>query len=123
MPEERLQKILSRAGVASRRKAEQLILEGRVRVNGAVVTELGSKADLDRDHIKVDGHLLHNPRHLLYIAMNKPTSVVTTVQDPQRRTTVMDLLHGVRERVYPVGRLDYHSEGLLLLTNDGDFAN
>ncbi len=123
MPEERLQKILSRAGMASRRKAEQLILEGRVRVNGAVVTELGSKADLERDHIKVDGRLLHTPRQLLYIALHKPDNVVTTVQDPQHRTTVMDLLHRVRERVYPVGRLDYHSEGLLLLTNDGEFAH
>ena len=123
MAEERLQKILSRAGVASRRKAEQIILEGRVRVNGAVVTELGSKADLEHDHIKVDGRLIRMPRRLLYMILNKPTHVVTTLQDPQQRTTVMDLLQGIRERVYPVGRLDYHSEGLLLLTNDGEFAN
>jgi 23S rRNA pseudouridine2605 synthase len=123
MAEERLQKILSRAGVASRRKAEQIILEGRVRVNGAVVTELGSKADLEHDHIKVDGRLIRMPRRLLYLILNKPTHVVTTLQDPQQRTTVMDLLQGIRERVYPVGRLDYHSEGLLLLTNDGEFAN
>jgi 23S rRNA pseudouridine2605 synthase len=120
--EERLQKILSRAGVASRRKAEQLIQEGRVLVNGAAITELGSKADLDRDHIKVDGRLLHAPKTLVYIALNKPDSVVTTVSDPQNRKTVMDLLHRVKERVYPVGRLDYHSEGLLLLTNDGEMA-
>ena len=123
MAEERLQKILSRAGTASRRKAEQMILEGRVAVNGAVVTEMGSKADLERDHIRVDGKLLHAPKHLVYIALNKPNNCVTTVADPQGRLTVMDLLHGVRERVYPVGRLDYNSEGLLLLTNDGDLAN
>lgn len=123
MPEERLQKILSRAGVTSRRKAEQMILEGRVTVNGAVVTELGSKADLGRDHIKVDGKLLHAPSRLRYIAFNKPDACVTTMSDPQGRRTVMDLIKGVRERVFPVGRLDYHSEGLLLLTNDGEFAN
>ncbi|HYW47202.1 MAG TPA: pseudouridine synthase [Bryobacteraceae bacterium] len=123
MAEERLQKILSHAGVASRRHAEQIMLEGRVTVNGAVVTELGSKADLERDHIKVDGRLIRAPKRLVYIALNKPGSTVTTVSDPQNRTTVMELLHGVKERVYPVGRLDYHSEGLLLLTNDGDLAN
>jgi 23S rRNA pseudouridine2605 synthase len=123
MPEERLQKILSQAGVASRRQAEQIMLEGRVTVNGAVVTELGSKADLDRDHIKVDGRLIHAPRRLVYIALNKPNNTVTTVSDPQHRATVMELLRGVKERVYPVGRLDYHSEGLLLLTNDGELAN
>src|ERR1700682_6016755 len=85
MPEERLQKILSRTGVTSRRKAEQLILEGRVFVNGAAVTELGSKADLDRDHVKVDGRLLHNPKRMVYLALNKPTECVTTVSDPQGR--------------------------------------
>jgi 23S rRNA pseudouridine2605 synthase len=120
---DRLQKIVSAAGVASRRKAEQLIVEGRITVNGQIVTELGSKADLDHDHIKVDGKLLHRPKNLVYIAMNKPTSYVTTVTDPERRATVMDLLKGLKERVYPIGRLDYHSEGLLLFTNDGDFAN
>ncbi len=123
MPAERLQKILSHAGVASRRHAEQMIQEGRVTVNGAVVTELGSKADLESDHIKVDGRLLHAPKRLLYIALHKPNNTVTTVTDPQHRATVMDLLAGVRDRVYPVGRLDYHSEGLLLLTNDGEMAN
>lgn len=123
MAEERLQKILSRAGVASRRKAEQMILEGRVTVNGATVTELGSKADLERDHVKADGKLLHPPRHLIYLLLHKPNNCVTTVSDPQGRATVMDLLHGIKERVYPVGRLDYHSEGLLLLTNDGEIAN
>jgi 23S rRNA pseudouridine2605 synthase len=123
MAEERLQKILSRAGVASRRAAEQYILDGRVTVNGRRVTELGSKADLDRDHIKVDGRLLHSPRHLVYLAMNKPKNVMTTLSDPEGRKTIVSLLKGVRERVYPVGRLDYHSEGLLLLTNDGEFMN
>src|SRR4051795_13120850 len=123
MAEERLQKILSPAGVASRRQAEKIIVEGRVTVNGATVTELGSKADLERDHIKVDGHLLHAPKRLAYIVLNKPNSTVTTVTDPEGRPTVMELLKGVRERVYPVGRLDYHSEGLLLMTNDGEFTN
>ena len=123
MAEERLQKILSRTGVASRRKAEELIREGRVWVNGAAVTELGSKADPERDHIKVDGRAIHLPKNLIYLAMNKPRGVMTTVSDPERRETVMDLLPKLKERVYPVGRLDYHSEGLLLLTNDGDVAN
>jgi 23S rRNA pseudouridine2605 synthase len=123
MAQERLQKILSRAGVTSRRKAEELIAEGRVTVNGTVITELGSKGDLETDHIKVDGKLLHPARHQIYIAMNKPTGVVTTVQDQFGRPTVMNLLHGVKERVYPVGRLDYDSEGLLVFTNDGELAN
>lgn len=123
MAEERLQKILSQAGVASRRQAEKIMLEGRVTVNGAAITELGSKADLEHDHIKVDGRLLRAPTRLSYIALNKPTNTVTTVNDPERRATVMELLRGVKERVYPVGRLDYHSEGLLLFTNDGDVAN
>jgi 23S rRNA pseudouridine2605 synthase len=123
MAEERLQKILSQAGVASRRMAEKIMTEGRVTVNGAVVTEMGSKADLERDHIKVDGKLIHAPKHQVYIALHKPDSTVTTVTDPQGRATVMNLMRGVKERVYPVGRLDYHSEGLLLLTNDGDLAN
>jgi 23S rRNA pseudouridine2605 synthase len=123
MPEERLQKILSRAGITSRRKAEKLILEGRVMVNGKTVVELGSRADLDRDHVKVDGKLVRPPRRLRYIAFYKPDECVTTMADPQGRRTVMDLVRGVAERVFPVGRLDYHSEGLLLLTNDGEFAN
>jgi len=123
MPEERLQKILANAGVTSRRKAEELIVEGRVAVNGKIVTELGSKADPDTDHIKVDGKLLKQPERFLYIALNKPDNVVSTASDPQRRTTVLDLVHGIKARVYPVGRLDYHSTGLILLTNDGEFAN
>ncbi len=123
MPEERLQKILAHAGIASRRKAEELILAGRVSVNGETVTELGSKADLAVDRVKVDGQMLSAPKHHVYIALNKPKDVVTTVHDPQRRETVMSFFKGMRERIYPVGRLDYASEGLLLLTNDGDFAN
>jgi 23S rRNA pseudouridine2605 synthase len=119
----RLQKILAQAGVASRRKAEQIILEGRVTVNGAVVTELGSKADPERDRIKVDGKLLRLPRQHVYLALNKPRGCVTTVSDPQGRPTVMDLLGPIRGRVFPVGRLDYHSEGLLLITDDGEFAH
>ncbi len=122
---ERLQKIISRAGVASRRKAEELILQGRVTVNGKVIRELGSKAEWPPAHIKVDGKLLRPPRQMIYLALNKPRAYVTTRSDPEGRPTVMDLVAKahVKEPVYPVGRLDYHSEGLLLLTNDGDFAN
>jgi 23S rRNA pseudouridine2605 synthase len=123
MPEERLQKILSQAGIASRRKAEELIQAGRVSVNGATITELGSKADLERDHIKVDSKLLRAPKRHTYIALNKPKGCVTTMSDPDGRPTVMHLLRGVKERVFPVGRLDYNSEGLLLLTNDGEFSH
>jgi 23S rRNA pseudouridine2605 synthase len=123
MPEERLQKILAQAGVASRRKAEELITEGRVTVNGKTVVELGSKADIERDHIKVDGRLIHAPKRHVYFALNKPKGCVTTASDPEGRQTVMHLMRGVRERVYPVGRLDYQSEGLLLMTNDGEFAH
>lgn len=123
MAEERLQKILAQAGIASRRKAEEYILAGRVTVNGKTVTELGSKADAERDHIKVDDTLIRQPKHHVYIALNKPREVVTTLSDPQGRKTVKHLLKGVKERVFPVGRLDYHSEGLLLLTTDGEFAN
>ncbi len=122
MPQERLQKLLAHAGVSSRRKAEQLILEGRVMVNGAVVTELGTKADPDQDHIKVDGKRVHAPEKPVYLALHKPRNCMTTVSDPEGRPTVMELLRGVKARVYPVGRLDYQSEGLLLLTNDGEFA-
>jgi 23S rRNA pseudouridine2605 synthase len=122
MSEERLQKLLAHAGIASRRKAEQLIREGRVAVNGAVITELGSKADPKRDHIKVDGKHIRAPEKPVYLVMNKPKNFVSTVSDPEGRPTVMDLIRGVKARVYPVGRLDYHSEGLLLFTNDGEFA-
>ena len=119
---ERLQKILSRAGVASRRAAERLIADGRVSVNGVTVREMGSKADLSADDIRVDGRRLKQAERLRYILLNKPAGFVTTRSDPQRRRTVLDLLQGVREYVYPVGRLDYDTEGLLLLTNDGDLA-
>jgi len=122
MPTERLQKIIAAAGVTSRRKAEQLITGGLVSVNGQVVTELGTKADLEHDHIRVNGKLLRGPERHVYLLMNKPKGYVTTVSDPEGRPTVMDLLHGVGARLYPVGRLDFSSEGLLLLTNDGDLA-
>lgn len=123
MPQERLQKIIARAGITSRRKAEELITAGEVTLNGKVITELGTKADLDRDHIKVSGKLIHAPRHLVYLMLNKPRECVTTVSDPEGRPTVMEWMRGVKVRVYPVGRLDYDSEGLLLLTNDGEFGN
>lgn len=122
MPLERLQKIIAKAGVSSRREAEEYIRTGRVTVNGKVITELGTRADPLRDHIKVDGKLLRNAEEHRYILMNKPREVMTTTVDPEGRTTVLDLLKGIRERLFPVGRLDYHSEGLLLLTNDGDLA-
>jgi 23S rRNA pseudouridine2605 synthase len=126
--EERLQKIIAAAGIASRRKAEELITQGRVAVNGTVVSELGAKADAARDHIRVDGKLLHGPEEKTYLMLNKPKGYVTTVSDPEGRQTVMDLVKGRRskgggERLYPVGRLDYGSEGLLLMTNDGELAN
>lgn len=120
---ERIQKIISSAGVTSRRAAEQLILDGRVRVNGVVVSELGSKADAAKDHIKVDGKLINPKQPLTYIMLNKPAGYVTTMSDPEGRPTVQHLLKGVKVRVYPVGRLDYNTEGLLLMTNDGDFAH
>jgi 23S rRNA pseudouridine2605 synthase len=126
---ERLQKILAQAGIASRRKAEEIILEGRVQVNGSVVTELGTKADPHKDHIRVDGKLLHGPEPQKYYMLNKPRGYVTTLDDPQKRPTVMQLMntksgpHGDQVRLYPVGRLDYLSEGLLLMTNDGALAN
>jgi len=119
---ERLQKILSQAGVASRRLAEELIAQGRVQVNGITVSALGSKADPDTDEIKVDGRRIHVQKRRRYILLHKPRGYITTRSDPQGRPTVLDLLRGVREYIYPVGRLDYDSEGLLLLTNDGDLA-
>src|SRR5512142_1643316 len=119
MATERLQKIIAAAGIASRRRAEGLITSGRVSVNGQVVSELGSKADPDSDHIRVDGKLLRGPQRSVYFILNKPKGYVTTVTDPEKRPTIMDLVRGVGERLYPVGRLDYQSEGLLLMTNDG----
>jgi 23S rRNA pseudouridine2605 synthase len=121
--QQRLQKILAAAGIASRRKAEELITSGRVQVNGQKVTELGSKADPERDHIRVDGKLLKRPEQFRYFMLNKPKGVVTTVSDPEGRPTVMKFFARARARVFPVGRLDYQSEGLLLMTNDGALAN
>jgi 23S rRNA pseudouridine2605 synthase len=120
--QERLQKIIAHAGYASRREAEAMMREGRITLNGRVVTELGTRADPDRDHIKVDGKLITRAEDHRYILLYKPKEVMTTVEDPQGRRTVIDLVRGVRERIYPVGRLDYHSEGLVLLTNDGELA-
>lgn len=120
---ERLQKIISAAGVASRRAAEELILDGRVAVNGQVVTELGSKADQATDTITVDGKPLQVSKQRIYLLLNKPAGYMTTLDDPEGRPLVTDLLRDLGERVYPVGRLDYNTEGLLLLTNDGDWAN
>src|SRR5271156_4179583 len=119
----RLQKILAAAGIASRRKAEELIASGRVQGNGQKVTELGSKADPERDHIRVDGKLLKKPEKFRYFMLNKPKGVVTTVSDPEGRPTVMKFFSRTGARVFPVGRLDYQSEGLLLMTNDGELAN
>ena len=127
----RLQKILAEAGIASRRKAEELILEGRVQVNGEIITELGTRADIVKDHIRVDGKLLQGVQEHRYFMVNKPRGYVTTMSDPERRETVVDLLRETARksgrkldvRLYPVGRLDYNSEGLLLMTNDGDLAN
>ena len=127
----RLQKILAEAGIASRRKAEELIAEGRVQVNGEIVTELGTRADIAKDHIRVDGKLVHGVQEHRYFMVNKPRGYVTTMSDPEGRETVVDLLRETARksgrkldvRLYPVGRLDYNSEGLLLMTNDGDLAN
>ena len=120
---ERLQKILAQAGIASRRHAEELITTGRVQVNGQTVTILGSKADPTRDHIRVDGKLLQGAERLRYFMLHKPKGYVTTVSDPEGRPTVMEFFKKTGERLYPVGRLDYLSEGLLLVTNDGELAN
>jgi len=118
----RLQKILAAAGIASRRKAEEIIVAGRVTVNGKVITELGTKADPATDTITFDGKPLQSPQRSVYLLLNKPKGYVTTTSDPQGRPTVMQLLGNQPERLYPVGRLDYASEGLLLLTNDGALA-
>ncbi len=121
---DRLQKILSRYGLASRREAEQIILSGRVWINGKQIRELGTKADPDRDRIEVDGKLLQTKApEFIYLLINKPMGVVSTCDDPQGRKTVLDLLPSPYKQVYPVGRLDYNSSGALILTNDGEFAN
>src|ERR1700752_504842 len=118
----RLQKIIASAGIASRRKAEEIITAGRVTLNGKIVTELGTKADPDTDTITVDGKPIKPAQRPIYLMLHKPKGYVTTVSDPEGRPTVMQLLGPLTERVYPVGRLDYASEGLLLLTNDGALA-
>lgn len=121
--QERLQKILAHAGVAARRKAEEMIQQGRVTVNGHVITGLGSKADSLEDVIKVDGKKLRPPPRHVYILLNKPKNVMSTSSDPQDRPTVLEYVKGqIKERVYPVGRLDFASEGLIILTNDGEFT-
>jgi len=119
--QQRLQKILAAAGVASRRKSEQYILAGRVRVNGKVVTELGTKADPKRDRIEVDGNTISGEAPVVLV-LNKPRGVVSTAEDPEGRETVVDLVRKVRARLYPVGRLDFATSGALLMTNDGDLA-
>ena len=121
--EQRLQKIIADAGITSRRKAEQIILEGRVSVNGKSVSKLGSKADLEHDQVRVDGRLLSRATESVYLLVNKPVGYVSTVKDPEGRPTVVSLVRGIKERVYPVGRLDFHSSGLMILTNDGELAN
>src|ERR1035437_9667895 len=120
---ERLQKILAAAGVASRRSAEAMIEQGRVQVNGKVVTVMGTKADAGRDHIRVDGKLLQGPERHRYFVLNKPRGFVTTVKDPEGRPTVMQFFDKMKERLYPVGRLDYMSDGLLVVPNAGELAN
>jgi 23S rRNA pseudouridine2605 synthase len=120
---ERIQKILAKAGIASRREAEQMVLEGRVTVNGHVIDAMGFKADPSKDFIKVDGKRLAGFESKIVILLNKPRNVLSTVKDPQERPTVMNLLKGVKGRVYPVGRLDFDAEGVLILTNDGDLAH
>ena len=120
---ERLQKAIAQAGVCSRRKAEELILAGRVAVNGKTVTQLGTKVDPDTDHIKVDGKRLRFDQGKIYLLIYKPKGYLTTLSDPLERPKVIDLVRGIPQKVFPVGRLDYNSEGLLLLTNDGELAN
>jgi len=121
LTEERLQKILAQAGFGSRRKCEELIRSGTVQVNGRIVTELGTRVDPQRDKVTVNGQLI-KPEEKVYIALYKPLGYVTTLFDPERRRTVKDLVRNIPQRVYPVGRLDYDTEGLLLMTNDGALA-
>jgi 23S rRNA pseudouridine2605 synthase len=120
--EERLQKIIAAAGICSRRAAEDLILAGKVQVNDRVVRKLGTRADPGRDEIRVDGRLITTEVEKVYLMLNKPAGYVTTLKDPEGRPIVTDLLREIGQRVFPAGRLDYDSEGLLILTNDGDFA-
>jgi 23S rRNA pseudouridine2605 synthase len=119
----RLQKVLAAAGVASRRACEVMISEGRVEVNGNLVTEQGTRVDPDRDVIRVDGSRIPPPRRHIYLVLNKPRGVVSTLSDPQARRTLADFVAGRRERLFHVGRLDTDTEGLLIMTNDGEFAH
>jgi len=119
---DRLQKIIAHAGIASRRMAEKMISEGRISVNGKIVTELGTKVDIRKDQIRVDGKLISAEVSRVYLMLNKPKGYLTTLKETRERPIITDLLEGVPERVFPVGRLDYDSEGLLIMTNDGDFA-
>jgi 23S rRNA pseudouridine2605 synthase len=119
---ERLQKVLAHAGVASRRSSEQLIQDGRIAVNGQIVTQLGTKVDPLKDVVSVDGELLAKTEKMVYVMLNKPTEVLSTAHDERNRITVLDLVEEIKQRVYPVGRLDQQSEGLILLMNDGDLA-
>jgi len=123
MGEERLQKVLAHAGIASRREAEKMITDGRVRLNGLVVDALGTKADPEKDSIEVDGKRISTDEKKVYYVLNKPARCVTTMSDPQGRRSVKDLLGDIKERVYPVGRLDYDTTGVLIITNDGELAN
>jgi len=118
----RLQKIISESGIASRRKAEELIREGRVTVDGQIITKMGYLADARKNKIRVDGKLIPYDQKKIYILLYKPKNYITSREDPQERPTVIDLLKKIPARVFPVGRLDFDAEGLLLLTNDGDFA-
>ncbi len=120
--EERLQKIMAELGVASRRKCEELILQGKVKVNSVVVKELGVKADKQKDKIEVEGKILSNQTHNIYVMLNKPSDYITSSKDQFNRPTVLDLTSEIKERIFPVGRLDYDTEGLLILTNDGDLT-
>lgn len=119
---ERLQKYLAKAGLASRRKAEELIAQGLVKVNGKIVSQMGVKVDPERDRVTVGGMEIRLQEEMVYYLFNKPAKVMTTLSDPEKRTKIIDFLGGIRERVYPVGRLDYLTEGLLVLTNDGELA-
>jgi len=119
---ERLQKIISRAGISSRRKAEELIIDGRIKVNNEIITELGSKADITKDKITFDGEPISSPENRVYLVLNKPSGYICSRTDPENRPTVLDLIKNVDERIFPVGRLDYDTEGLLVLTNDGAFS-
>ncbi len=119
---ERLQKYLSRHGIASRRSCEEIIASGRVRVNGILVTQMGTKIDPSKDKVWLDGRKVKSVEKPVYIMINKPRGYISSLKDPEGRKKVTDLIPGINERVFPVGRLDYNSEGLMILTNDGDFA-